>query len=185
MKIDLLLATIANTLQKKKVDQLALIVTEYDFAIIDLIDLTFHKDQKIGFRAAWILEQVYTQRQPYFLSGMSYFLQKFPSQDNLSAQRHFAKILALITSNKASAPIKKIINNYDTDLLVDTVFGWLIDEDIPVAIKSHCLNVLANLSIKHPWIKEELLKTINFLIDRESIGFHAKAKQVKKQLAKI
>ena len=185
MEIDHLLAAITNTLQKKKVDQLALIVAQHNFAITDLIDLTFHKNQQIGFRAAWILEHVYTAHQEHFLPGTLYFLQKFSSQDNLSAQRHFAKILALITHKKASAPIKRIIDSYDTDQLVATVFGWLIDESIPVAIKSHCLNVLANLSIKHPWIREELLQTINFLVDRESIGFYAKVKQIKKQLSKI
>jgi len=185
MKLDLLLAAITHTLQKKKVDQLALIVAQHHFAVTDLIDLTFHKNKKIGFRAAWILEHVYTQRPEHFLSGALYFLQKFSLQNNLSAQRHFAKILALITSKKAPAPIKHIIDGYETDMLVATVFGWLIDENNPVAVKSHCLNVLANLSIKHQWIKEELLQTIDYLVDRESIGFYAKVKQIKQQLAKV
>jgi len=184
MKIDLLLAAITNTLQKTKVDKLALIVANEGIVITDLIDLTFHKDQKIGFRAAWILEQVYIQRQNDFLSSVPYFLEKFTIQNNLSARRHFAKILALLTHKNAPRPIKDLVDNYDVDELIAITFNWLIDEKVPVAIKSHCLNILANFSFRQQWIKEELLQTINFLIDKESIGFYAKVKQIKKQLAR-
>ena len=74
------------------------------------------------------------------------------------------------------------MEEYDTDLLVETVFSWIIDEQVPVAVKSQCLSVLGNLHQKHPWIKEELLQTMDFLIDKESIAFYAKVKQIRKQL---
>ncbi|MEH3115648.1 hypothetical protein [Pedobacter terrae] len=178
-----LLETIKTTLQKSKVEKLATIASADGFSVKDLIDLTFYHDQQIGFRAAWILENVFTNHQQQFLPYIRYFLEKFPQQSNLSALRHYAKILAIMTKRNASIEIKKIIADYDTDHLVEVVFVWLIDGKIPVAIKSHCLNILANLTIKHSWIREELLQTIDFLVDKESIGFFAKVKQIRKQLA--
>lgn len=88
-----------------------------------------------------------------------------------------------MTKRNASIDIKKIIEHYNTDYLVEVVFAWLIDEKIPVAVKSHCLNILANLTAKHSWIKEELLQTMDFLVDKESIGFFAKVKQIRRQLS--
>lgn len=88
-----------------------------------------------------------------------------------------------MTRKNASMEIRKILADYETDCLVEVVFAWLIDEKIPVAVKSHCLNILANLNIKHNWIKEELLQTMDFLADKESIGFFAKVKQIRKQLS--
>lgn len=177
-----LLDTLKTTLQKTKVEKLASIAAEQAFSVQELIDLTFHQEEQIAFRAAWVLENVFSLYQERFLPYITYFLLKFPAQNNLSARRHYSKILALMTKRNASPALKEILTDYDTESLVNTVFSWLIDEKVPVAIKSHCLNILANLHIKHNWIKEELIQTMDFLVDKESIGFYAKVKQIRKQL---
>lgn len=184
MSYNSLLEILKTTLEKNKVKKLAAIAQDVTFSIKELIDLTFHQDQQIGFRAAWVLENVYSLHQQRFLAYAEYFLVKLPEQNNLSARRHYSKILALMTNKKASLTIQEIIIDYDTGILTDTIFSWLIDPDVPVAIKSHCLNILANLNTKHSWIKEELLQTMDFLVDKESIGFYAKVKQIRKQLCK-
>jgi hypothetical protein len=181
MQSDLLLSAIKTTLAKTKVEELAAIAAK-EIDVKHLIDLTFHEDPQIGFRAAWILENVFVNHPAKFLPNLANFLSRFPTQSNPSCRRHFTKILALITHKKASAEAKTFIQNYDTDSVVATVFEWLIDEKVPVAIKSHCLNILANLTTKHHWIKEELLATIDYLVDKESIAFYAKVKQIRKQL---
>jgi hypothetical protein len=183
MQNDLLLETIKTTLQKSKVEKLAAVASEKSFSVKDLIDLSFNHDEQIGFRAAWILENVYSAHQVRFLPYTSYFLEKLPQQSNLSALRHYVKILAFMTKKNASAAIKAIIAGYETDHLVEVVFAWLIDDKIPVATKSYCLNILANLNAKHPWIREELLQTMDFLVDQESIAFFAKVKQIRKQFS--
>ena len=165
-----LLTTLKPTLSKANVSELTKIAAAEGFSIKELIDLTFHKDEKIGFRASWILENVYIKHLDKFFPSATYFLSKFQQQDNLSSRRHFSKILALMTTKKAPQYIKEIIKNHETDGLVEAVFSWVIDEKVPVAVKSHCLNILANLSSKHHWIKNELIETMDFLIDKESHG---------------
>ncbi|WP_199121114.1 hypothetical protein [Pedobacter sp. ASV28] len=177
-----LLESIKNTLQKTKVEKLAKIAIQQQIKVKDIIDLTFDADEQIGFRAAWILEHIYTYNPLKFVPYTTYFLDRFSSQDNLSARRHFAKIAALLTKKNALPEIRALIQAYHTDIVVDAVFSWLIDENVPVAIKSHALNILANLSIKHSWIKDELIQTMDYLLDKESIAFFAKVKQIRKQL---
>lgn len=177
-----LIDTIKTTLSKSKVEKLASIASDPTFCVKDLIDLSFYHDEQIGFRAAWILESVYSNHQHRFLPSTDYFLQKLQLQQNLSALRHYVKILAFITKKNASVEMKEIIKNYDTEKLVEVAFTWLIDDKVPVAVKSHCLNILANLNAKHNWIKAELTETMDFLIDKESVGFFAKVKQIRKQL---
>lgn len=183
MQYDILLENIKTTLQKSKVEKLAAIASDETFSVKELIDISFYQDEQIGFRAAWIMENVYTTYQQRFLPHALYFLEKLPQQHNLSALRHYVKILAFMTRKNASAAVKKIISDYDTNQLVEVVFAWLIDEKIPVAIKSHCLNILANLNNKHNWIRDELLQTMDFLVDKESIGFFSKVKQIRKQFS--
>lgn len=174
--------SIKTTISKSKVEKLASIACDETFSVKYLIDLSFHDDKQIGFRAAWILENVYSNHNERFLPYTNYFLEKFPLQKNLSALRHYVKILAFITKKNASPEIKNIINNYNTDEIVEVVFAWLIDEKVPIAVKSFCLNILANLNIKHDWIKEELLQTMDFLVDKERIGFFSKVKMIRRQL---
>lgn len=182
MQSDLFLTIIKSTLSKKKIDDLAKTIVESGFSIKELIDLTFHEEEQMGFRASWILENIYIDHVSKFEPHSTYFLIKFPQQNNLSSRRHFGKILALMTSKKAPLRIKEVVLTYETDPLVETVFKWLIDDHVPVAVKSHCLNILANLSVKHNWIREELIETMEFLVDKESIAFYAKVKQIRKQL---
>lgn len=180
-----LIDSIKTTLSKSKVEKLAEIASQETFSAKDLIDLSFHQDEQIGFRAAWILERVYSNHHYRFSNHSHYFLEKLPLQRNLSALRHYVKILAFMTNKNASVETKQIIENYQTEKLVEVTFAWLIDDKIPVAVKSHCLNILANLNTKHNWIKAELTETMDFLVDKESIAFFAKVKQIRKQLKRI
>lgn len=182
MQLELLLTIITSPISKKKVEELAQVIAEGEFPIQELIDLTFHAEEQVGFRASWILETMYIHNSVCFAPHVDYFLTKFRHQENPSSRRHFGKILALLTAKKAPIAIKELVDQYKTDDLVETVFNWLIDDKVPVAVKSHCLNILANLSTKHDWIKEELIETMNFLVDKESIAFYAKVKQIRKQL---
>ena len=185
MQSDLLLTVLKSAVSKKSVEQLAKVIAESKFSIQELIDLTFYPDDQTAFRAAWVLETMYINDALSFVPFTEYFFSKLPQQQNASAQRHFGKILALMTHKRAVQPIKDRITNYETEKLVETVFSWLIDEKVPVAVKSHCLNILANLSSKHGWIRNELTETMEFLIDKESIAFYAKVKQIRKQLARL
>lgn len=181
----ILIEALNNTFSKKMINDLSNVLVEQGFSIIELINLSFHQNQSIAFRAAWILEDVYFRYPQYFLMGCDLFLNKYADQENSSAQRHYAKILAHLTQNKGKLNQLFVWSKDQEQQLIDTNFAWLIEVKVPVAVKSHCLNVLANFAYNQAWIKEELLQTIDFLIDKESIAFYAKAKQIRKQLKKI
>ena len=177
-----LVRLLEKPLTKKEITDFALMAKDGRIDVADLLTLNFHQNEQVAFRSSWILENVFLSYPSLFTPYAFIFLEKFSLQKNLSCCRHYGKILALMTKKNASKELKEIIQNIDTKPLVETVFTWLIDEGMPVAVKSHCLNILANLTAKHSWIKDELLGTMDFLVDKESIAFYAKVKQVRKQL---
>lgn len=177
-----LLDEIANTLHKTKVEKLTAIVIDKSFSIIDLIDLTFHHDEQIGFRAAWILENVYAQYPERFVTGLDYFLERFPNQQNPSGRRHFSKIVSLVTGGKGFKAAKDVLYSFDLEHVIETLFSWLIEDKVLVAVKVHCMQALANLTPLYPWIKDELLQTIDYLTDKQSVAFFVRAKEIRKQL---
>ena len=177
----LLLNKIKNPLSKRDVLDLANWCLAENFSIPLLIDLTFQSDKKMRFKSAWILEKVFLINPIQFKPYITYFWERFSEQDYPSAQRHFTRILLELTKNTEIDPPSAIIVKF-AEGLIETIFSWLINDDSPVAVKAHCLSILANFSSSHWWIREELLQTINHLEGRERSAFYVRAKRVREKL---
>lgn len=161
------------------------IIEGHDPDIADLLEISFHKKKEIAFRAAWMLEYLMTRRPRQFAPFVKQLLQLLPGQKNLSAMRHYAKMVALLTARNAGPVYKELSETIDFKPLIEVLFTWLVTPEIPVAIKVHCMQALANLAPRYDWIKDDLTETIEYLTDVESIAFFARAKQVKNQLKKL
>lgn len=160
------------------------LIESYDLNIDDLIAVSFHKKKEIAFRAAWMLEYVVKQKPLQFYPHVSAFMLLFPKQNNPSAMRHYAKIVALMTDRKSSLLYKEALTSVNVEAIIEVLFTWLVEPKTLVATKVHCMQALANLVPEYNWIKEELLESITHLMGIESIAFFARAKMVKKQLRK-
>jgi hypothetical protein len=150
-----------------------------------LLQVSFHRRKEVAFRAAWMLEYVMTNKPDLFSSYLVQFLDLLPSQKNLSAIRHYSKIVALLTAGNADPVYKVRSKELEFDAVIEVLFTWLVGEKTPVAVKVHCMQALANLAPRYDWIKDDLMETIDYLTDLESIAFFARAKQVRKQLLKL
>lgn len=57
-----LIECITSIVGKPKVLELSRILKAQQFALHDLIDITFHPDKAVAFRAVWILEKCFFDR---------------------------------------------------------------------------------------------------------------------------
>ncbi|MNY19889.1 hypothetical protein D3C86_1533460 [compost metagenome] len=179
-----LIARLNAPMQFQMVANSTAIVESSDLDINDLLDISFHQKKEIAFRAAWMLEYLMTQRSAQFSKYVSALLTLLPRQENPSAMRHYAKIVALMTDRKADPVYKELLVQLDFDPIIETLFTWLVDPETLVATKVHCMQSLANLVPRYDWISDELQETIDYLMGVESIAFFARARMVKKQLKK-
>jgi hypothetical protein len=159
-----LIKQISNTMGKVKVLELSRILREEQFALRDLINLTFYADKNIAFRAAWILENVFLQNPGIYEPDLEYLLTRIKDVKYASCQRHYAKILMHITDKKASIIIQQLLQRLDLEPTVEKCFDWMIDPKVKVAVKVFASEALFNLSNRYPWIKEELANQIKFLM---------------------
>ena len=113
MTRDELTQKIANTIGKLKVLELSRILTEQQFNLHDLIDITFHPDKPLAFRAAWLLENMFLKDADVFIGNLQYFIERLPQVTNPGCQRHYAKILMHATEAKEHSPVKQKINRLD------------------------------------------------------------------------
>src|ERR1700756_3004590 len=103
---DGLIKEISKTIVKAKVEKLTAILDKQQFALRDLIDLTFYEDSNIAFRAAWILENLFLKKPETYPDELEYLVSRMPNVSYPSCQRHYAKIMMHITGKKAPASIR-------------------------------------------------------------------------------
>src|SRR5580700_6273393 len=73
---DELIKKITGTIGKNRVIELTRLLKEQDFALRDLIDITFHADRAVAFHAAWILENAFLQDQEKCVGDLEYLLSR-------------------------------------------------------------------------------------------------------------
>jgi len=161
------------------------IIESNDVKVTDLLAISFHKKKEVAFRSAWMLEYFVTHKPTLFIEHLPELMALLDKQKNPSAMRHYAKIIALITDRKANDIYRGKVASIDFEPIIDVLFTWLVDTEVLVATKVHCMQTLANLAPRYDWIKEELLETIDHLLDIESVAFFGRAKQIRKQLKRI
>src|ERR1700739_4218054 len=154
---------ISKTLVKTKVMKLTAILDQQKFALDDLIDITFHPDKNIAFRAAWILENLFLKKPETYLDDLDYLVSRIKDVNYPSCKRHYAKIMMHITAPRAPAPIRERLAAIDLEPIVEQLFDWLIDPKVLIAVKVFATEALFNIRDRYPWIAEELVNQIRFL----------------------
>ncbi|WP_257658889.1 hypothetical protein [Parapedobacter lycopersici] len=139
----------------------------------------------VAFRAAWVLEYIATRAPQRFLPVFAAFMTRLPDQRNPSCQRHFTKILMVITGPKAPPAYQDAYATTDKEQLVETVFGWLINPQTPVAVQVNCMDILFNLTAEFGWIGEELQNQVEFLLRDGSAALQSRGRKIIGKLKKL
>lgn len=148
-------------------------------------NLMTHANPSIGFRASWVLETVSLKNLNALLPILKDLLVLFPNLKIPACQRHLSRILILLNKKGTASPIKQLYLEQDLQPIVETLFSWLVEPTTPVAVKANCMEALTGFIPDFPWIKEELLETIDYLSSRETVAFFGRLKKVRPQLKRF
>jgi hypothetical protein len=179
---DELIKEISATMIKAKVAKLSAIIKKQQFALKDLIGITFHPDKNVAFRAAWILENLFLQKPESYLDDMDYLLSRIKDVKNPSCKRHYAKIVMHITSPKAPLNIQQKLAETDLEPIVEQFFDWMIDPKVRIAVKVFAAQTLFNIRHRYPWITEELANQIQFLMRNGSAAIQSRGRKLLSRL---
>ncbi len=163
--------------KKGKADWMVELASRKGLDVADLFEITFDGEQTIAFRAAWVLEYIFTEYPATFRPVTQLFIEKYPLQTNPSCQRHYTKIMMVMSAGDYLKPEQQ-------EEIIEATFGWLIDPDTPVAVQVNCMDILFNMSKRHDWIAEELIQQINFLLKTGSAAMQSRGKRILNKLKK-
>ncbi len=181
---DQLIKQISDTIGKTKVLELSTMIKDQNFSLRNLIDITFHPDKNIAFRASWILENVLLNDAAAYIADLNYLTERFTAVDYPSCQRHYGNMIMRITSSKAQSSIKNTVKKTDLEPVVEHLFEWLIDDNVKIAVKSCAAEALFNLRSRYPWIKDELREQLQYLMRDGTAAIQARGKKLLKELNK-
>jgi len=173
-----LIKQISGPIGKTRVLKLSRILKEQQFALRDLVDITFHPDKNIAFRAAWILENLFLTDPLRYGSDLEYIISRIKEVKHESCKRHYAKIMMHITDPKAIPVIKSKLELIDMQPTVEQCFDWMIDPKAKIAVKVFASEALFNLRYRYPWIKEELAEQIQFLMRNGTAAIQSRGRKL-------
>ncbi len=171
------LPDLKNKIGKKTAQHLAQLASANVDALKYLIDMSFHHDPQIAFRAAWILECAFDFSKDCFVVCWPDFFSAYLKQNNNSCRRHYTKIMMGLSERRSG-----YLDQYDLSNLVEVTFEWLIDPETPVAVQVNCLDILFNLSNRYDWIADELKAQIVFLLKDGTAAMQSRGKKLLKKM---
>lgn len=177
-----LIEHIKETFGKLKVLELSRILKKEQFDLRELIQITYHNEEAIAFRAAWIMENLYLQQPEIYVSHLADILNAMPAIKWPGVKRHYAKIVMSATSPKAPKAIKDKLAQLDMEPVIEQLFDWIIDDKVKIAVKVSSAEALYNMRQQHDWIKDELRNQLEFLMRDGSAAIQARGKKLLKGL---
>jgi hypothetical protein len=175
---DELIQELYKTFGKTKIAKLTAIANEQALSVDDLIDLTFHQDKTLGFRAMWLLDSVMLSDLARYSANLKYFLSRIKEVNNESCKRHYARIMMFMTSSKAPDVVKETLNEIDLEDTVEQFFDWVIHPKVKPAVKIFAADALFNLSERYDWIAEELANQMEFLMRTSGPAIQVRGKKL-------
>ncbi len=137
-----------------------------------LMEIVMHGKEPVVQRAAWAMDACLENHPELLSSYVETLIDALSSFTNDGVKRQIVKALAI-----------RSIPESRQGQLADLCFMWLQSSAIPVAVKIHCMQILANIAVEYPDLAMELQTVIKEQMPRNSVGFLSRARKILKQLA--
>ncbi|MDR1155602.1 MAG: hypothetical protein LBL04_12925 [Bacteroidales bacterium] len=136
-----------------------------------LMAIVLHGREPVVQRAAWAMDACLKIHPKLLLPYVETLIAALPRFGNNGTIRQVVKALA----------VRDIPEKLEGQA-VDLCFRWLQSSATPVAVKVHCMQILANITVQHPDLAVELRTVISGQMPRNSAGFASRGRKILKQL---
>ena len=154
-------------LSRRHMDNVAHCIGDNKEEFKALMMIVLHGKEPLVQRAAWAMDVCLEKHPDLLLPYIDALIEALARITNNSVKRQVVKALA-------SREIPEIYKGQ----VVDICFCWVQSSDVPVAIKVHCMQILANITEQYPELATELQTVINEQIPRNSVGFSTRWKKI-------
>jgi len=143
-----------------------------------LLDICFKSDDKISYKAAWILEYVCTEKLEMLIPYLDIYFKNIPKAHKDQAVRPFSKICLMLAKQnyiKKDVLLVKFLKPEHKKIMTECCFDWLIT-DQKVACQAYSMDALYLLGTETKWIHPELQVTLEQNIHSQSAAYCARGR---------
>ena len=130
----------------------------------ELWNLVFPENYPISQRAAWAIDIIIEKYPDLIKPYLDQLLVILPEIQHNAIKRHMMKILTF----------QEIPEKY-LGKIIDLCFEWIQENDMPVAVKVHSMQVIFNTMLKFPELKDEFVAVLEDQMPKNSVGFKSRA----------
>ena len=163
-------ALLMQQLSRRHMEYVAHCIGNNEKEFEQLMTIVLHGKEPVVQRAAWAMDACLKAHPELLSPYVEKFIHALPQFSNNGVKRQVVRALA-----ECDIPEK-----FESQL-VDLCFNWLQSSTMPVAIKVHCMQILANITARHPDLAVELQTVIREQIPRNSAGFASRGRKILKQ----
>lgn len=153
--------------------ELALFIKQKNLQVINLLDI-FNRETKARVRFTWLLGDIGEIAPELITSAVKELFSIYKETNITGFDRTMAKVFWQIGIPE---PIEGEV--------IDLLFNWVMCPDKKVAVKVYSISALLNVCKKYPDLKQELRVVINDQLDKNSIAFKVRARDVLKELGSL
>lgn len=170
------LISVLNTNQKniKQISMNYVLTNPNEFN--NLIKLSFGTSQPEGWRSAWVLAELVKKHKGLLQKIAPYsskIIDSFTSFKHSGQSREYMKVVQLLD-----------LSEEEMGVLLNLCFDWLIDKNVDVAIRVHCMQIIFDYSRKEPDLGQELRLILEQEMEYGTPGFKGRAKKILGQIDK-
>ena len=136
-----------------------------------LMHIVLYGKEPVVQRAAWAMDVCVAKRHELLSPYVEILIDALPRFCNNGVKRQIVKALA----------VQKIPEKFEGQM-VDLCFCWMQSSDMPVAIKVHCMQIIANIAEHYPDLAVELKTVIIEQIPRNSVGFASRGRKILRKI---
>lgn len=136
-----------------------------------LISITVGNGNEMSMRASWVLSHCYDKMPEVVKPFLSNLIKASPHFTHTGTRRNILRILSF----------EKIDEN-DQVFLFDHCLEWVISKKEPIAVRANAMEILANIAMQQPDLKNEVIPVILDIIPHGSMGLKSKGRKVLKKL---
>jgi hypothetical protein len=161
-------------MSKANTNMVAGIVREKPELIGELWQIYFSIEEPVSRHAAWVLDGL-TENHPERLTPyLPRLLELLPGFNHDGLKRHAVHMISRIR-----------IPAEGRETLLNICFDWLVSRTEAVAVKVHCMEILYQICLDEPVLKNELIDSIEFILEEGTPGIKSHGRKILQKLYTI
>lgn len=127
---------------------------------VEAMELAFHPDPRVAFRASWALESAYFASPGGMLPHMERFVDVFLEATNQSVHRQYSKMLCDMQRSRMV-----VVDDVRLARIAEKSYDLLVAHDTRPAVMVWCMEILFDISPRLDWVGEALREALHMIME--------------------